>query len=141
MKEGENIIHVDFGGNKKAEQEVTPENPIDPDDPANYSKECDSTCNVPTIGFLAHLDTSPDLPGENVFPQIINDYQGGDIQLPKNNVVIKLDENPELAQCVNDTIVTADGTTLLGVDDKAGIAAIMTAIKYLLKNIYRYSNT
>jgi tripeptide aminopeptidase len=90
---------------------------------------------APTIGFLAHLDTSPDSPGTNVKPQVINNYQGGDIILPgDNNIIIKEDENPALKKCIGHTIVTSDGTTLLGSDDKSGIAAIMQMAELLMKS-------
>jgi len=88
---------------------------------------------VPNIGFIAHLDTSPDTTGANVNPQIIENYQGGDIVLPNDNsVVIKVSENKSLEKCIGHTIITTDGTTLLGSDDKSGITAIMTAIKFLI---------
>jgi tripeptide aminopeptidase len=87
---------------------------------------------VPAIGFIAHVDTSPSASGANVKPQIIW-YAGGDIVLPGDNaVIIKESENPELAEYVGETIVTTDGTTLLGADDKAGIAIIMTALQKLI---------
>ncbi len=89
---------------------------------------------VPAIGFIAHVDTSPSASGENVKPQIIQ-YSGGDILLPGDaSAVIRQSENPELLQYVGETIVTSDGTTLLGADDKAGIAAIMTALQILIEN-------
>ncbi len=89
---------------------------------------------VPAIGFIAHVDTSPSASGANVKPQIIL-YSGGDIALPGDpSVVLRESENPELAQNIGETIVTSDGTTLLGADDKAGIAIIMTAIEKLLHN-------
>jgi tripeptide aminopeptidase len=87
---------------------------------------------VPVIGLIAHVDTSSSVSGANVKPQIIQ-YAGGDITLPgDSSVVIKESENPELAQYLGETIVTADGTTLLGADDKAGIAIIMTALQTLI---------
>lgn len=89
---------------------------------------------VPRIGFIAHVDTSPSASGANVKPQILK-YTGGDLTLPGNPaVVIHASENPELAQNIGKTIVTSDGTTLLGADDKAGIAIIMTAVQHLLNN-------
>ena len=91
-----------------------------------------SNKQVPQIGFLAHLDTSPDVSGKDVNPQIIKNYQGGDIVLPAdNNVVIKMSENPMLSKCIGHTIVTSDGTTLLGSDDKSGIASIMQLVQTL----------
>jgi tripeptide aminopeptidase len=90
---------------------------------------------TPVVGFVAHVDTSPSASGENVRPQVIHAYAGGDIVLPGNPAVtIRAEENPELANNVGRTIVTTDGTTLLGADDKAGIAIIMTAAQTLLSN-------
>lgn len=90
---------------------------------------------VPTIGFLAHVDTSPDVSGSNVKPQVIENYQGGDIKLPGDeNYVITEAENPKLKNCIGHTIVTSDGTTLLGSDDKSGVACIMTLAEMLLNN-------
>jgi tripeptide aminopeptidase len=89
---------------------------------------------VPTVGLIAHVDTSPSASGADVKPQVIT-YKGGDIVLPANpGVVIKVDENPDLAHCIGKQIVTADGTTLLGADDKAGVAIIMTAASKLLSS-------
>lgn len=90
---------------------------------------------VPPIGFLAHVDTSPDVSGANVKPNIIENYNGGDIVLPGDpNIIIKESENPGLKECYGHKIVTSDGTTLLGADDKAGVAAIMTMADTLIKN-------
>ncbi|MCU0663915.1 MAG: peptidase T [Myxococcota bacterium] len=86
-----------------------------------------------TIGFLAHLDTSPACSGEGVKPLIHESYDGKAISLIEG-VVIRPEENPQLASCVGDTIITADGTTLLGADDKAGIAEILAAVEYLVKH-------
>jgi tripeptide aminopeptidase len=89
---------------------------------------------VPAVGFIAHVDTSPSASGENVKPQVIK-YQGGDVVLPGDkSIVITESENPELKHCIGKTIITSDGTTLLGADNKAGIAIIMTAVQYLLNN-------
>ncbi|MBA4313622.1 MAG: peptidase T [Chlorobiaceae bacterium] len=89
---------------------------------------------VPAVGFIAHVDTSPSASGENVKPQVIK-YQGGDVVLPGDkSIVITEAENPELKHCIGKTIITSDGTTLLGADNKAGIAIIMTAAQYLLSN-------
>jgi tripeptide aminopeptidase len=97
--------------------------------PANTDKK------IPNIGFIAHMDTSPDMSGTNVNPQIREDYDGKDIVLDKsNNVVLNIKEFPELLNYVGQTIITSDGTTLLGADDKAGIAEIMTAVDYLTKH-------
>ena len=86
----------------------------------------------PVLGFLSHMDTSPDVSGENVKPQIVS-YQGGDIPL-KNGDVIALDSFPFLSKYVGQEIIVTDGTTLLGADDKAGIAEIMSACQYLLEH-------
>jgi len=89
---------------------------------------------VPTIGFLAHMDTATDFSGTNINPQIVN-YAGGDIVLNEElNVVMTPKDFPELSNYVGHTLVTTDGTTLLGADDKAGIAEIMTAMSYLIKH-------
>jgi tripeptide aminopeptidase len=89
---------------------------------------------VPTIGWIAHVDTSPSASGKNVLPQVI-EYRGGDIVLPGDPaVVIRESENPELLKNIGRLIVTSDGTTLLGADDKAGIAIIMTAAQTMLAN-------
>jgi tripeptide aminopeptidase len=91
--------------------------------------------NGPIVGLMAHLDTSPELSGANVSPHIIERYEGGDIVVNERlGVVVRERENPDLKQAIGHTIVTADGTTLLGADDKAGIAAIMTAVEFLVAN-------
>jgi tripeptide aminopeptidase len=83
-------------------------------------------CNGPVIAFNSHLDTSPETSGRNVQPQVIADYAGGDIPLPGNpQRVIRVAENPELNDVLGATLITTDGTTLLGGDDKAGVAIIM----------------
>jgi tripeptide aminopeptidase len=88
---------------------------------------------VPVIGFLAHMDTSPDMSGLNVNPLIITDYDGGDILLNKSSgLTLKTADFPEIKQYKGQTIITTDGTTLLGADDKAGIAEIITAMEYLV---------
>jgi tripeptide aminopeptidase len=90
---------------------------------------------VPPIGFVAHVDTSPEVSGTNVKPQVIKEYKGGDIVLPgDSNIVIRESENPALKTALGKMIVTSDGTTLLGADDKAGVAIIMTAIQQLIAN-------
>ncbi|MGU3471746.1 peptidase T [Paenibacillus sp. D51F] len=87
---------------------------------------------APTIGFLAHMDTSPDLTGTNVRPQIVEGYDGSDIVLDaENGILLSPREFPELAAYKGQTLITTDGRTLLGADDKAGIAEIMTAMAYL----------
>src|SRR5262245_14809510 len=85
---------------------------------------------APTIAFNAHVDTNPDNSGKNVEPQVIRNYAGGDIVLPKDPTkVIRVAENPELNGLVGKTIITTDGTTLLGADDKAGLSVIMEAAR------------
>ncbi|MDM1298396.1 peptidase T [Empedobacter falsenii] len=86
---------------------------------------------VPTIGFVSHMDTSPDFSGENVKPQIWENYDGGDIKL-NESMILSPNEFPELSQYKGQTIITTDGTTLLGADDKAGVAEIVTAAEYLI---------
>ena len=90
---------------------------------------------VPVICFCAHMDTSPDCSGAGVKPQIVHNYQGGDIVLPGDpSQVIRFNEHPALADQIGHDIITSDGTTLLGADNKAGIAAIMDAAEILLSN-------
>jgi len=90
---------------------------------------------VPVIGFIAHMDTSPAVSGQNVNVILHKNYQGGDIVLPKDPTqVITPAKNPELKELIGDDILTADGTTLLGSDDKSGIAEIMTMVDTLLQN-------
>lgn len=90
---------------------------------------------VPTIGFIAHMDTSPAVSGANVNPIIHKNYQGGDIVLPNDKTqVITVKQNPDLKNLIGDDIITADGTTLLGSDDKSGCAELMTMIDTLNQN-------
>jgi len=89
---------------------------------------------VPAIAFISHMDTYPEVSGENVIPTFHENYQGGDIALPQNGIVIKQSENPYLDTCIGETIITADGTTLLGADDKAGIAEILEAFTRIHEN-------
>lgn len=90
---------------------------------------------IPTIGFIAHMDTSPAVSGANVNPIIHKNYQGGDIVLPNDKTqVITAEKNPDLKNLIGDDIITADGTTLLGSDDKSGIAEVMTMIDTLRNN-------
>ncbi|MNJ39938.1 Peptidase T [compost metagenome] len=97
--------------------------------PANSEKD------VPVIGFLAHLDTSPDSSGENVSPQIVENYDGQDIVLhAERGVTLSPQDFPNLHNYKGHTLITTDGTTLLGADDKAGIAEIMTAMHYLISH-------
>ncbi len=91
--------------------------------------------SVPVIGFISHVDTSPEVTDTDVKPQVIGKYSGGDIVLPGDtSIVIRESENPSLKLAIGKTIVTSDGTTLLGADDKAGLAAIMTAVQELMSN-------
>lgn len=97
--------------------------------PSNTEKD------VPTIGFLAHVDTATDFTGKNVNPQIIESYDGKDIVLNEQlQVTLSPDQFPELSGYKGHTLITTDGTTLLGADNKAGIAEIMTAMDYLIKH-------
>lgn len=90
---------------------------------------------VPTIGFISHFDTSPDFSGANVKPQIIPNYDGGDIVLNKEqNIVLSPSYFKDLLQYKGQTLITTDGTTLLGADDKAGITEIVTAMEYLINH-------
>ncbi len=94
--------------------------------PANTDKD------VPTIGFIAHLDTSPDMSGRHVKPRIVEKYAGGDITLnSEENVVLSPSQFPELNDYVGHDLIVTDGNTLLGADDKAGIAEIIAAVDYL----------
>lgn len=90
---------------------------------------------TPTIALIAHLDTSPDVSGKNVKPKLHKNYQGQDVILSsKDNIILKLKENPYLKKQIGKTLITTDGSTLLGADNKAGIAEIMSAVNYLRKN-------
>ncbi|MFK8267190.1 peptidase T [Capnocytophaga cynodegmi] len=90
---------------------------------------------VPTIGFIAHFDTSPDFSGENVNPQFVENYDGGNIVLNKEkNIILSPSYFEDLLLYKGQTIITTDGTTLLGADDKAGIAEIVTAMEYLIQH-------
>ena len=93
----------------------------------------DHPVKVPAIALIAHVDTSPAVSGTNVDPQIVENYQGGDIILKKDTKqVIKFDENPSLKDSIGHDLITTDGTTLLGADNKAGIAEIMASLEYLI---------
>ncbi len=95
--------------------------------PSNIDKE------VPTVGFIAHLDTSPDMSGRHVNPRIVKNYDGGDITLDaENGVVLSQKDFPELKDYVGQDLVVTDGKTLLGADDKAGVAEIITAMEFLI---------
>jgi len=97
--------------------------------PSNIDKD------IPTIGFIAHMDTSPDMSGENVSPKLVENYNGENIILnSEKNIILSPDDFPDLKDYIGKTLITTDGTTLLGADDKAGIAEIITAIEYLINN-------
>lgn len=98
---------------------------------ATLEKNCNK--NIPTIGFIAHMDTAPDYSGKDVNPQIVKNYDGGDIKL-NEDTVLSPKFSPELKNYIGKTLITTDGTTLLGADDKAGIAEIMTAVEYLINH-------
>lgn len=91
--------------------------------------------HVPTIGFISHIDTSPDFSGTNVNPQIVENYQGNDIIINEaENIILSPNYFEDLHQYIGQTIITTDGTTLLGADDKAGITEIVTAMEYLMQH-------
>ena len=97
--------------------------------PSNVEKD------IPVIGFIAHLDTSPDMTGRKVSPQIIHNYDGNDILLNREeNIVLRVQDFPEITNYIGKDLITTNGKTLLGADDKAGIAEIMTAMEYLLQH-------
>ncbi len=97
--------------------------------PSNVDRE------IPTIGFIAHLDTSMEMSGANVKPKFVENYDGGDIVLNEElNVKLSPNDFPELKNYIGQTLITTDGTTLLGADDKAGIAEILAAMEYLVQN-------
>ena len=97
--------------------------------PSNIKKKC------PIIGFISHFDTSPDFSGTNIKPQVIENYNGGDIVLnKKNNIVLSSEYFPEIKQYIGQKIITTDGNTLLGSDDKAGVCEIVSAMEYLINN-------
>ncbi len=99
--------------------------------PSNLSPEHPAAGKVPVLGFLAHLDTYPGTSGANVRPQVVERYAGGDLVLPATGAKISAIGQPNLARCVGHTLVHTDGTTLLGADDKAGIAEIVTLVDWL----------
>ncbi len=97
--------------------------------PSNVDKD------VPVIGFIAHMDTSPDFSGKHVKPRVIKQYNGGDITLNESEgIVLSVADFPEVEKYVGQDIVTTDGTTLLGADDKAGVSEIVTAAEYLMQH-------
>ena len=98
--------------------------------PSNCGKE-----NVPAVGFIAHVDTAPDASGADIKPQIIENYDGGDISLQGvPGLALTTKDFPEMAQYKGQTLITTDGTTLLGADDKAGVAEIMDAVQYIMEH-------
>lgn len=97
--------------------------------PSNVEKE------VPTIGFIAHMDTAPDMSGKCVNPKFVENYDGEDIVLnEENKIILSPKDFPELKNYIGKTLITTDGTTLLGADDKAGISEIMAAVEYIMEN-------
>ena len=97
--------------------------------PSNCGKD------VPAVGFIAHVDTAPDASGKNIKPQIIKDYDGGDIALKGvEGLYLKVEDFPEMKDYEGQTLITTDGTTLLGADDKAGAAEIMDAVQYIIEH-------
>ena len=95
--------------------------------PSNIEKD------VPAIGFIAHVDSSPDASGADIKPQVFENYDGGDIVInPEKGMKLSPADFPELRRYIGQTIVTTDGTTLLGADDKAGVAEIMCAAEYIM---------
>jgi len=97
--------------------------------PSNSKKD------IPKVGFIAHMDTSPDLSGKNINPRIIEKYMGDDIVLNKeNNIILKTEDFPEIKKYEGESLIVTDGNTLLGADDKAGVAEIITAIEYLINH-------
>lgn len=89
--------------------------------------------SIPTIAYVAHVDTSPEYSSANVNPQLHVNYQGGDITLPEDGKVVRVSENPDLLNCLGHTVITTDGSTLLGADDKSGVAVIMSAAAELIR--------
>ncbi len=97
--------------------------------PANTSKQ------VPVVGFIAHMDTAPDMSGKNVTPRIVQNYDGGDIVLnAAESIVLSPSQFPELKNHVGEDLIVTDGNTLLGADDKAGIAEIISGVEYLMQH-------
>ncbi len=101
--------------------------------PGNLPDGHPAAGRVPTLGLIAHVDTYFGTPGAEVKPRVIERYDGSDVELGSNNVLC-VSDNPNLAKCVGDTIIHTDGTTLLGADDKAGVAEIMTVVSWLMDN-------
>ncbi len=90
---------------------------------------------VPVLGFIAHMDTSPEISGANINPKFVENYDGNDIVLnEEKNIILSTKDFPELKNYIGKTLITTDGTTLLGADDKAGVAEIITAMEFLINN-------
>jgi tripeptide aminopeptidase len=103
--------------------------------PGNIPADHPAAGKVPTIGLLAHVDTYFATPGAGIKPQVIESYKGGDIELPGDpKQALTTSANPNLERCIGHTLITTDGTTLLGADDKAGVAEIMTAVAWLAQH-------
>ena len=102
---------------------------------ATLPSNCNTDKTIPTIGFIAHMDTSPDMSGKDVKPQMVENYDGQDIVLnQEKNIILSPTDFPDLKNYVGKTLITTDGTTLLGADNKAGIAEIISALEYLVQN-------
>mgnify|MGYP001125083165 CR=1 FL=1 len=101
--------------------------------PSNIPEDHPAFGKAPTVGFISHVDTSPEVSGKDVKPNIIENYRGEDIVLPGDESVrIGVEDNPHLRENIGNTIITSDGTTLLGADDKAGVAEIMSAVRTMM---------
>lgn len=113
---------------------TAPGNATETDNTAEKGSAAEADTQTPVIGFIAHIDTSPDMSGRHVKPRVVA-YQGGDIVLNEaKNVVLTPEMFPEMNEYIGQELVVTDGTTLLGADDKAGIAAIISAMQYLLEH-------
>jgi tripeptide aminopeptidase len=101
---------------------------------ATIPSNIDGAENIPTVGFVAHMDTSPDFNATGVNPQIVKNYQGGDIRLGTSDEYILEKDSPNLKKCIGHTIITTDGTTLLSSDDKSGVSSIMKMVEILVND-------
>lgn len=101
---------------------------------ATIPSNIENSGNIPAVGFVAHMDTSPDFNATGVNPQIVENYQGGDIRLGNSNEYILEKDNPNLKKCIGHTIITTDGTTLLSSDDKSGVSSIMKLAEILMND-------
>lgn len=114
---------------ERADVTVSPQSYVYGTIPATIEKK------VPVLGLIAHMDTSPDASGKNVKPRIVEQYDGGDIVLnAEKHILLSPSDYPALNQHIGQDLIVTDGTTLLGADDKAGVAEIMAAAEYLLSN-------